>query len=61
MPFIYCLDEQTKTTLLSKGYKLLKQELMRNKQSISVFEFKQNIQFDILDKDSYFLSDKLNF
>jgi len=59
--FIYCLDEQTKITLLSKGYKFLKQEFMKDKQSISVFEFKPNVQFDIVDKNAYFISDKLNF
>lgn len=60
MSFIYCLNEQTKNNLQSKGYKLLKQESMQN-NTVWIFEYKPNIQFDITDKKSYFISNKLNF
>lgn len=60
MPFIYCVDEQIKNQLVSKGYKLLKQEPMKNKITW-IFEYKPEIQFDVIDKTKYFTSNKLCF
>lgn len=58
--FIYCIDEQTKDILLSKGYKLLKQESMQN-QIAWVFQYKPQIQFDVDDKTKYFTSNTMRF
>lgn len=60
MSFIYCLDEQTATKLISKNYKLLKQELMQSKTAW-VFEYKPEIQFDINDTKKYFISNTMRF
>ena len=60
MSFIYCIDELTKNNLISKGYKLLKQEYMKNKITW-IFIYKPSIQFDISDNTKYFISDKLLF
>lgn len=60
MPFIYCLDKTLKNELITKGYKLLKQELMQN-QTAWVFEFKPEITFDANNKDKYFISKTMRF
>ncbi len=60
MSFIYCLDEETKNNLLSKGYKFIKSESMQN-QTAYVFEYKPEVKFDILQKDKYFISNLMSF
>lgn len=60
MSFIYCVDEQTKNNLTSKGYRLLKQESIQN-QNVWIFEYKPEIQFDIADKNQYYISDVFRF
>lgn len=60
MSFIYCVDEATKNSLISKGYKLIKSESMQN-QTAWVFEYKPEIKFDVLEKDKYFISDLMRF
>ena len=60
MPFIYCVDETTKNELIQKGYKLIKQESMQNKATW-IFEYKPEIQFDVIDKTKYFTLNTLYF
>jgi hypothetical protein len=58
--FIYCIDEQIKNQLISKGYKLLKQEFMNN-QNLWIFVYKPEIQFDLIDNKKYFISNSMRF
>jgi hypothetical protein len=60
MQLIYCLDEQTKDKLLLKNYKLIKQEPMQN-QIAWVFAYQPEIQFDVIDKTKYFISNTMRF
>lgn len=60
MPFIYCIDEQTKNQLIQKGYKFIKQESMKN-QIAWIFEYRPEIQFDVIDKTKYFTLNILHF
>lgn len=60
MQFIYCLDKETKIKLISKGYEFLKEELMQDKL-VWIFVYKPDIQFDVTDSVTYFVSSKLLF
>lgn len=59
MSFIYCVSNDKKEELISKGYKFLKQESMQN-QIVWIFEFNPKIQFEIKD-NQFFISNQLNF
>jgi hypothetical protein len=60
MSFIYCTDESLKNELLSKDYKLIKQEPMQNK-TVWVFAYTPKIQYESIDKTKYFISDLIRF
>jgi len=60
MSFIYCIDEDLKNNLISKGYKFIKQESIQN-QTAWIFEYKSQIQFDINDNKKYFISNTIRF
>lgn len=58
--FIYCLDENYKNELISKGLQFLKQEIVDGKV---VYLFAQNskLNFDELDKSKVFKSNVMRF
>lgn len=60
MNLIYCFDKLTKDKLISKGYNLIKEEPMQN-QIAWVFAYQPEIQFDVIDKTKYFISNTMRF
>ena len=55
--FIYIFDSDTKTELLSRGYRLLKCD---ERQKLYIFENKPCAQFS-LDKNKFILTNTLSF
>ena len=58
MMFIYCLDNELKQELLSKGFKLLKDD---GKYSTFVSDKSLKFNFDKVDKTKYIFTNKLTF
>lgn len=60
MSFIYCVDEELKNKLFAKGFNFIKQESIQN-QTVWIFEYKNQIEFDTNDSKKYFISNVLRF
>lgn len=58
--FIVCYDEELKTNLMAKGYKLFKKQFIQN---AFVFVNDKSLKFDFesVGKDKYTYCNKLNF
>lgn len=61
MNFIYVIDSNLKDTLLSKGYKLIKE--ITDKNECWIFENSNNINFSVnaFDKSKYLITNRLVF
>lgn len=56
--FIYCVDEQLKTELINKGFKLLNQD---KDKAVFIMDKNLKFNFDRVDKSKFLFTNKLQF